>query len=50
MYKGSSKPVVGDIALKEGVLHVESNIVVQIGPVKDSSKGILSYYLIAYGV
>ena len=50
MCKGSGKPIIGDIALKKGVLHVESDIVVQVGPVEDSGKGILSHYLIAHGV
>jgi hypothetical protein len=44
------KPIIGDIILEEGVLHIESDYVIYIRPVKDSGKKIVFYDLIAHRI
>jgi hypothetical protein len=50
VYKGLGKPIIRDVALEEGVLHIESNKFISIGPAEDSGVGIVSQDLIAHSI
>ena len=50
MCKGLGKPIIRDVALKEGVLYIKSNKFISIGPAIDSSIGIVSQDLVAYSI
>lgn len=49
MGEGLGEPIIRDVTLEEGVLHIESDNVDYIGPV-DSSKGIVSHNLVAHSI
>jgi hypothetical protein len=36
--KGPGKPIIVDLTLEEGVLHVESDISIYVNPIKDSGE------------
>ena len=48
MSKGPGKSIIRDITLEEGVLHIKSDYIIYISPIKDSGEGIISYNLIAH--
>ena len=50
MYKGLGQPIISNIALEIGVLHIKSHYVIVVYLVKDPYKGIMSYNLIVYSV
>ena len=50
MCKGLSKPIIRDVTLEEGVLHIKSNTAIYVGLVEDFGEGIVSYDLIAHSV
>ena len=48
MSKGPGKSIIRDITLEEGVLHIKSDYIIYISPIKDFNKGIMPYNLIAH--
>jgi hypothetical protein len=48
--EGPGKSIIGDITLEEGVLYIISDYVINIRPIKNSGKRIVSHNLIAHRV
>jgi hypothetical protein len=48
--EGPGKPIFGDLAVQVAILHIKSDTLIIVGPVKDSSVRVVSHYLITYGI
>jgi hypothetical protein len=48
MYKGLGESIIRDITLEESILYIKLDYVINIYPIKDSSKRIVSHDLIIY--
>jgi hypothetical protein len=48
--EGPGKPIFGDLAVQVAILHIKSDTLIIVGPVKDSGVQFVSHYLVTYGI